>query len=394
MHDHILADISQGKEWEGNYVYNPKTGEPIYLTSRILPYNCHLPRGVRIYHQSQGALDSGISPATSEQPLPISGTRSTSSRSNSSSRSPTHYIYIGDLPSSLVEKSFSSDVASSQDAGYPMPRGSLKSLRKASYDIKSISNDSNELYSLYKSTFAVSINLHLLSYHSYLCSIASSFSNLFPCITEIIHFNIGMCNNVESESFLVSFAFAFIKRKLNFVEHNYLIEFIIFFFSRVSSPPIKCYTIPYRTVISLFQTSQCTYEYTPFSRYFFLASFTTNSSLVKFYLHVTFSIRLNPETTKSRKTSFPYNRSAHHESNQHNSCRPAKLPVVHCTSSRESIGNIENDGTLLTTVLWGQQTQKWWSFDNRSSWSPTFGQFTSNKRNFLVCCQLAISFCV
>lgn len=54
----------------------------------------------------------------------------------------THYIYVSDVPGAFGDKSFSSDVASNHDLGYPMPRGSLKSLRKASYDIKSISNDS------------------------------------------------------------------------------------------------------------------------------------------------------------------------------------------------------------------------------------------------------------
>ncbi|CAL8088263.1 unnamed protein product [Orchesella dallaii] len=136
MHDHILADISQGKEWEGNYLYNPKTGEPIYLTSRILPYNCHLPRGARTHqmaHHHHQHHDTSVTP-TSEQ-----------SSGHQKSRNPTHFIYMSDLPSSYVEKSFSSDVTSSQEAGYPMPRGSLKSLRKASYDIKSISNDSSIL---------------------------------------------------------------------------------------------------------------------------------------------------------------------------------------------------------------------------------------------------------
>ena len=144
MHDHILADISQGKEWEGNYVYNPKTGEPIYLTSRILPFNCHLPRGVRRHPSS---VQESAPPPTPEQQH--------GSRTNSNCRVPTHYIYIGDLPTSFVEKSFSSDVASSQDAGYPMPRGSLKSLRKASYDIKSISNDSNVFLKYFSSECVV-----------------------------------------------------------------------------------------------------------------------------------------------------------------------------------------------------------------------------------------------
>lgn len=57
--------------------------------------------------------------------------------------SATHYIYICEPPTSYREKSFSSDVTSNQDTAFnPLPRGSLKSLRKASYDIKSISNDS------------------------------------------------------------------------------------------------------------------------------------------------------------------------------------------------------------------------------------------------------------
>ncbi|ODM98321.1 High affinity cAMP-specific and IBMX-insensitive 3',5'-cyclic phosphodiesterase 8B [Orchesella cincta] len=90
MHDHILADISQGKEWEGNYVYNPKTGEPIYLTSRILPYNCHLPRAARLIQMAHHHLDTSVTP-TSEH----------SSGQQQKSRNPTHFIYISDLPSAV-----------------------------------------------------------------------------------------------------------------------------------------------------------------------------------------------------------------------------------------------------------------------------------------------------
>ncbi|CAG7835157.1 unnamed protein product [Allacma fusca] len=40
FHDHVLEELQQGKEWEGNYMYNRKTGDPIFLNSRVLSFNC------------------------------------------------------------------------------------------------------------------------------------------------------------------------------------------------------------------------------------------------------------------------------------------------------------------------------------------------------------------
>ena len=39
FHDHVLEELSQGKDWEGNYMYNRKMGDPIFLNSRVLPFS-------------------------------------------------------------------------------------------------------------------------------------------------------------------------------------------------------------------------------------------------------------------------------------------------------------------------------------------------------------------
>lgn len=49
FHDHVLEDLSQGKQWEGNYMYSKKTGEPIFLNSRLFPFSYHRTRN-RLTH--------------------------------------------------------------------------------------------------------------------------------------------------------------------------------------------------------------------------------------------------------------------------------------------------------------------------------------------------------
>ncbi|XP_021956702.1 high affinity cAMP-specific and IBMX-insensitive 3',5'-cyclic phosphodiesterase 8A isoform X2 [Folsomia candida] len=131
FHDHLLQEISHGKEWEGNYMYNPKAGDPIFLNSKVLPFNVNL------------NLNPSVNPTGNANYASSSPTSDILAGMTKCKLGSTHYIYVSDVPSVYAEKGASSEVGSNQDVGYPMPRGSLKSLRKASYDIKSISNDSS-----------------------------------------------------------------------------------------------------------------------------------------------------------------------------------------------------------------------------------------------------------
>lgn len=45
FHDHVVEELSHGKLWEGSYMYSRKVGEPIFLNSRVFPFNYHSPPG-------------------------------------------------------------------------------------------------------------------------------------------------------------------------------------------------------------------------------------------------------------------------------------------------------------------------------------------------------------
>jgi hypothetical protein len=59
FHDHLLSDITAGKEWEGNYMYNPKTGDPIFLNSKIIPLNLSVGQGNKAPSSSGGGGGGG-----------------------------------------------------------------------------------------------------------------------------------------------------------------------------------------------------------------------------------------------------------------------------------------------------------------------------------------------
>lgn len=42
FHDHLLEELTPGKEWDGCYVFNPKAGDPLCLNTRVYPVNTSL----------------------------------------------------------------------------------------------------------------------------------------------------------------------------------------------------------------------------------------------------------------------------------------------------------------------------------------------------------------
>jgi hypothetical protein len=71
FHDHLLQEISHGKEWEGNYMYNPKTGDPIFLNSKVLPFNVNLNHLTAVIsgNQQQGNANYACSSSPSSDVL-------------------------------------------------------------------------------------------------------------------------------------------------------------------------------------------------------------------------------------------------------------------------------------------------------------------------------------
>ena len=55
---------------------------------------------------------------------------------------PDYVILLQEPPPLFIDKSFSSDIMTTSDL-YPMPRNSLHSGRKASYDVRSLGSDGN-----------------------------------------------------------------------------------------------------------------------------------------------------------------------------------------------------------------------------------------------------------
>lgn len=94
----MMQQLHRGHEWEGWLNCKRKTGDTVSLSCRIIP-TC------------------------------VAG------------RSPTHFVYIQEPPPLLADKALSD---TGQSDGYPLPRGSLRSLRKGSYDIKSLNSDGSQ----------------------------------------------------------------------------------------------------------------------------------------------------------------------------------------------------------------------------------------------------------
>ncbi|XP_071453513.1 high affinity cAMP-specific and IBMX-insensitive 3',5'-cyclic phosphodiesterase 8 isoform X2 [Hetaerina americana] len=94
----MTQQLLKGHAWEGSVTCNRQTGDSVSLHCRITPVSI-------------------------------------------ASRSPTHLVWVHDPPLLLTEKT-PTDAA--PEGMYPLPRGSLRSIRKASYDIKSLNSDGSQ----------------------------------------------------------------------------------------------------------------------------------------------------------------------------------------------------------------------------------------------------------
>ncbi|XP_046403889.1 high affinity cAMP-specific and IBMX-insensitive 3',5'-cyclic phosphodiesterase 8-like [Ischnura elegans] len=94
----MTQQLLKGHSWEGSVACSRQTGDSVTLNCRIVPVAV-------------------------------------------SSRSPTHLVWVHDPPLLLAEKTLSD---TTPDGMYPLPRGSLRSIRKASYDIKSLNSDGSQ----------------------------------------------------------------------------------------------------------------------------------------------------------------------------------------------------------------------------------------------------------